>query len=172
MVEKELVIDGLELNYTGLFKLSTLLRTIDELLAEKGYSKNEKHREERVRPSGKSFVMELRPTRTMSAYESVMVKMRITISDINEVEVIIDNKKRNVEQGTIHIIFDGWTSTDYEWRWEQKAWVWLLRGFFEKFFFKVKTRKFHSLLVEDTHHFYNNIKAHLNLHRFIFKEKK
>ena len=172
MTEKVLVLDGLELNYSGIFNFTTLLRTIDELIAERGYKKNEKMREEYIKPTGKFYSIELRPAKAMTEYEALMIKIRITISDLKEVDVIIDNVKRKVQQGNISMLFDAWTSTDYEFRWEQKPWFWLLRGFFEKIFYRVTTHKHHGLLIEDTHHVFNNVKAHLNLHRFILKNKK
>lgn len=172
MAEKTLVLDGLELNYQGLFDLNKLLRTIDELLAERGYKKTEKIREELVKPTGKFFSIELRPGKAMTEYYSLMIKMRITISNLQDAEVIIDNVKRTMHRGDINILFDAWTTTDYEFRWEQKAWAWLLRGFFEKIFFRVHKDKYFNVLVDDTHHIYNNVKAHLNLHRFIAEKKK
>ena len=172
MVEKQLFIDALELNYKGLFSVKDLFKTIDKLTAERGYKKSEKIRQELVKKEGKFLTIELRPTKVMTEYYSLMVKMRITIDNLKEVDVIIDNKKKKMQSGDINIIFDAWTTTDYEKRWGQKAWTWLLRGFFEKIFFRVHTNKHHGVLVDDTHFIYNNVKSHLNLHRFILKEKK
>jgi hypothetical protein len=172
MVEKTLVLDGLELNYQGIFDLNKLLRTIDELLSERGYKKSEKIREEIIKPTGKYFNIELRPGKAMTEFYSLMIKIRIEISDLQEVEVIVDNVKRTMNKGNVNMLFDAWTTTDYEHRWEQTPWYWILRGFFEKFFFKVHTDKYFNVLVDDTHHIYNNVKAHLNLHRFLTREKK
>ena len=47
MVEKTLVIDGLELNYKGLFDVNGLLKKIDKNIGARGYSKGEKRREEK-----------------------------------------------------------------------------------------------------------------------------
>ena len=170
MVEKQLYIDALELNYKGLFNVRDLLDTIDKLVKERGYKKSEKIRQELVKKGSKYLTIELRPTKAMTEYYSLMIKMRITIDNLKEVDVIIDNRKRKMQSGDINIIFDAWTTTDYEFRWEQKAWAWLLRGFFEKIFFRVHTDKYVSILIDDTHYIYNNVKAHLNLHRFITKK--
>ena len=172
MVEKVLVLDGLELNYEGIFDLNRLLRTINDLLAQKGYKQSEKVREEIIKPTGKFFSIELRPGKAMSDYEALMIKIRMEINNLQDIDVIIDNVKTKANKGNIRMIFDAWTTTDYEFRWEQQPWYWLLRGFFEKFFFKVSSNRHHDVLVDDAHFVYNNIKAHLNLHRFILKEKK
>ena len=67
MSEKKLVIDGLELHYEGLFDLNNMLNAIDKYAAERGYSKGEKRRQEKVTPSGKEFNIELRPTKVKTA---------------------------------------------------------------------------------------------------------
>ena len=169
MSEKEMVIDGLELDYKGLFSFNALFKAIDQLLDERGYKKKEKIREELVKSTGKYFSIELRPIKTMTEFYTLMVKMRINISNLTDVDVLVDKVKRKMQSGDINIIFDAWTTTDYEKRWEQKPWFWLLRGFFEKIFFRVHTGKYFNVLTDDTHYIYNNVRAHLNLHRYSAK---
>ena len=166
MAEKQLVIDGLELDYNGLFRVESLLKTIDELVAERGYEKYEKRREEVVKPTGKDWSMELRPLKKKSEWEILMVKMRISVTGMTDVEVLKDGKKEKLQKGNIHIIFDAWKITDWQARWEQKPWLYLLRTLFEKAFIKVHTDKYAAEAIDDTHHIFNNVKAHLNLHRF------
>ena len=60
MTEKNLIVDGLELHYKGLFDLQRLLKEIDRYSSERGYTKGEKRREEKITTSGKEFSMELR----------------------------------------------------------------------------------------------------------------
>jgi hypothetical protein len=166
MAEKQVVVDGLELNYNGLFDAEKLLKTIDELTAQRGYEKFEKKREELVKSSGKDWSIELRPIKKKSDWEILMVKMRIQANGITDVEVLKDGKKERLQKGQIYIIFDAWKVTDWEGRWEQKPWLYVLRTFFEKAFFKVHSDKYAGELIDDTHFIFNNVKAHLNLHRF------
>ena len=166
MVEKNLVIDGLELKYKGLFNLRNLLDKIDELMAEKGYSKSEKRRTESVRPTAKEFSIELRPVKKKEEYFDLMIKTIIKITNLEEVEVIVDEVKKKMHKGEIDITFFAFALTDLKARWEQTPWYYFLRAMFERIFFKVHYDRHIKELMDDTHFIYNNIKAHLNLQRF------
>jgi hypothetical protein len=163
MSEKKLYLDGLELNYEGLFDLKALLKTIDSLAKQRGYAKGEKRREELVRAAGKEFKMELRPSKKKTDYFALMVKLRIHITNMTDVEVVKDDVKTIMNKGNINIIFDAWTTTDYEMRWEQKPLFYFLRNIFERTIYKFHTDRFAGELIDDTHFIMNNIKAFLNL---------
>lgn len=167
MSEKKLVIDCLEMHYEGLFDVNELLKAFDGLLAQRGYEKREKRRSEIVTTTGKEFSMELRPTKRKTDFFELMINIRINITNMTDAEIMQDKRKRRLNQGVISIVFDAWTTTDYEFRWEEKPWFYFLRSFFEKGIYKVHTSKYVGELMDDTHFIYNNIKSHLNLHRFV-----
>jgi len=166
MGEKKLVIDGLELHYEGLFDLDKLLEIIDKYVKERGYSTAEKRRHETVKTKSKQFSMELRPTKIKTEYYSLMIKIRINISNLKEVEVMKDDVKTKLHKGDITMLFDAWTTTDYKNRWENKPLYYFLLILVDKFIYKFHSGKFYGEVLEDTHYIYNNIKAHLNLHRY------
>jgi len=166
MAEKNLVIDGLELHYEGLFDLDTLLKVIDQYTAERGYTKSEKRRQEIVTPSGKEFSIELRPTKIKAEYYAIMIKIRINITNLKEVEVLRNNVKTKLNEGHISIIFDAWTKTDFKQRWEQKPLFYFLRTLVDKYIYRFYSEKYYDELIEDTHFVHTNVKAHLQLHRY------
>lgn len=166
MTEKRLVVDGLEIDYKGLFDLNGLLKEIDKVSAERGYAKNEKRRIEKVLPEGKEFSMELRPTKKKAEYFALMLKIRMNITNMKDVEVLRDNVPTRLNEGEIHIIFDAWTTTSYEWRWEQKPLFYFLRNMFDRFVYKFHTDRYLDELSDDCHFVHNNVKAYLNLHQF------
>ena len=166
MVEKNLVVHGLELKYKGVFDLNKLLSKIDSLIAEKGYKRVEKKRREYVMEKGKEFSIELRPVKKKTDYHDLMIKIRINIVNLQDVEIVVDDIKKKMHQGEVDIIFDGFTYTDYKGRWEQTPWYWFVRSMLERIFFQVHTGKYVGELIEDVHYFYNEVRAHLHLHRF------
>ncbi|MBD3354919.1 hypothetical protein GF361_02960 [Candidatus Woesearchaeota archaeon] len=166
MSEKKIVIDGLELHYEGLFDLDELLSAIDKYSKERGYSKSEKRRHETIKPESKQFSMELRPAKVKTEYYSLMLKIRINITNLKEVEVKKDKVKTKLNKGDITMLFDAWAVTDYRNRWENKPLYYFLMTVVDKFIYKFHSDKFHGELIEDTQYIYQNIKAHLNLHRF------
>ena len=169
MPEKNLIVDGKEINYEGVFDLNKLLRTFDQLFAEKGYARKEKKREEKVTSDGKEFFIELRPVKPMAAYYVHNIVIKIYATDVKDVFVNIHGRKLKIHEGKVRIVFNSWELTDYWLRWEQTAWYSLLKGFFEKFFFNLGSTKHMMLLKTETDYIYNNIKAHLNLYKFIVK---
>ena len=166
MLEKKIVIDGLELHYEGLFDLNELLKAIDKYAKERGYAKAEKRRQEIVTPSGKEFSMELRPTKVKTEYYALMIKIRMNITNLKEVEVLKNKVKTKLNKGNVNMVFDAWALTDYRKRWEQKPLYYFLRALVDKFIWHFHFDKFHGELIEDTHFLHTNIKAHLNLHRY------
>lgn len=166
MSEKKLYLDGLELTYEGLFDIKELLKAIDNIIKQKGYVKGEKRREEVIKSTGREFSIELRPVKKKTDYFVLMVKMRVYITNMTDVEVMKDEVRTIMNKGNISIIFDAWTTTDYEFRWEQKPLFYFFRNMFERIIYKFHTDRFADELIDDTHFFYNNIKAFLNLGKF------
>lgn len=166
MPEKKIVIDGLELHYEGLFDLNDLLATIDKYSEEKGYVKREKRRQEIVTPSGKEFSIELRPTKIKTEYYVLMIKLRINITNMKEVEVLKNNVKTRMNEGKINMIFDAWVLTDYRKRWEQKPGFYFLRALVDRYIYKVYSEKYYGEVIDDTHFLHTNIKSYLMLHRY------
>jgi len=170
MTEKRLVVDGLEFTYTGLFDLDALLKEIDKVSAEKGYTKNEKRRVEVAKPEGKEFSIELRPAKKKSDYFILMLKIRMTITEMKDVEVVRNKRTYRLQQGKIHVLLDAWTTTWYEFRWEQKPVFYFLRNLFDRFVYQFHTDAHLGEASDDCHYVYNQIKAHLNLHKFAEKK--
>lgn len=166
MSEKRLIIDELELEYRGLFDINGLLNTIDDNTAMRGYSKSEKRRFEVIKNDAKEFSIELRPTKRKTEYYALMIKIRLAVCNIKDIMVKKDKVEQKMHQGDIKIIFDAWTTTDFEGRWEQKPGFYFLRTLFEKGIYKFHTDKYLDELIDDTHYIYNNVKAYLNLNRF------
>lgn len=165
MTEKNLVIDGLELDYEGVFDMGQLLAKIDEAASKKGYSSSEKRREEHVTPSGKEFHIELRPTKRMSEDDWLTIKMRIFITNLKDVAVVREKRKVKLQSGKIHIIFDSFVFGSHEWKWEA-PWFTFAKKLYEKIAYKIWTDKYEDLVSGDTHFVYDEIKGFLNLYRY------
>ena len=168
MAEKNLIVDGLEINYSGLFDLQGLLKTIDDMTASRGYRKAEKRRAEEVTETGKEFSIELRPSKVKQAEVALSMKIRISVKNLQTVDVTIDNLPAKLDTGDVNVIIDGWEVTDWESRWEQTAWYMFFRNLYDRFIKKF-VGKYEGEVIDDTHFVYNNIKAHLELHKYKVK---
>ena len=166
MPEREVVVDKLRLTYEGLFSVGELYKMIDEWFRWKGYDKRENKNIEVVKPEGKFIEIELEPWKKVTDYAKNVIKIRIQMNDIKEVEVEKDNTKLKLNQGNVHFVFDGYLETDYEARWEGKPIFYFIRTVFDKYFYKPFTAGFERGVKEDVMHLHGQIKAFLNLYRF------
>ncbi len=137
--EKNLIINGRELNYSGVFRAEELFAAINRALEERRYITREKKTEESVRETGRRTFMELRPYKEKSNYVTLMLKLRMYLENISETtkesKSMNQVMKRSFHQGEVKIIFDAWVLTDYESRWGMKPWAYFLKGLFNKFIY-------------------------------------
>lgn len=166
MAERELIVDHLRVEYEGLFDATELYRLIDLFFRDKGYDKRDLKNIEKVRPEGKYVEIELMPWKKTTDYFKNEIKIRIIMQNLKEVEVEKDGRKIRLNQGKLNIVFDGYFTTDYEHRWEQKPSYFFIRTLFDKFFFSSYTDKYKGVLVHDTNTLITDIKTFLNLYRY------
>ncbi|MEK6951232.1 MAG: hypothetical protein AABX13_05925 [Nanoarchaeota archaeon] len=135
--EKNLVINGRELKYSGIFRSDELFAAINQALRERGYERREKKTEETVTVEGKRTLIELRPYKEKTSYVALMLKIRIILEKVTETVQPRPGQqyKEKFQQGDILLIFDAWSMTDYEARWGLKPWAYFLKGLINKFLY-------------------------------------
>ena len=159
MYEKDLVINGRELKYKGIFRADELFVTINQALEQKNYVKQEKKTEELVTEEGRRTYVELRPLKSKSSVVTLMLKIKITLNNVTETRETIDSEKRKFQQGDVNIVFDSWYLADYDKRCGMKPFVFFMRGLINKVFYQFPLEKgFRSELVSDTAYVYAQIK--------------
>jgi len=166
MAERQIIIDHMRLAYEGLFDVTQLYTMVQEWFREKGYDKKERKNIETITPSGKFIELELEPWKKITDYAKFVIKIRMIMTDIKEVEVEREGVKTKLNQGKIQMVFDAFLETDYEHRWEQKPTFFFIRTLFDKFVFKPYVERFKARLIAETNQLYNNIKGFLNLYRY------
>ena len=166
MPEREVVVDKLRLTYEGIFSVSELYKLIDEWFRWKGYDKRENKNIEIVKPEGKFIEIELEPWKKVTDYAKNVIKIRIQMFDIRDVEVEKDNTKLKLNQGKVHFVFDGYLETDYEAKWDGKPIFYFIRTVFDKYLYKPFTTGFERGVKQDVMHLQGQVKAFLNLYRF------
>jgi hypothetical protein len=165
MPEREVIIDKLRMTYEGLFSVAELYTMIDEWFREKGYDKKESKNIEVVRPEGKQIELVLEPWKKVTDYAKNIIKIRILMTDIKDVEVEKDHTKVKLNQGKIQLVFDAFMETDYESRWEGKPIFYFIRTVFDKYFYKPFLAGFETGVKADTMDLHKRIAAFLNLYR-------
>ncbi len=138
MGENTLVINHRELNYKGIFRSEDIFQLVNKVLADKGYSKNEKRSEEINTDEGRRFLVELRPSKVKATYLKLEMRMRISLDNVTSVVEERVGGKQRFELGSVHIIFDGWVKTDYQNRWTQNPYTFFFKAWINKYVYRWK----------------------------------
>ena len=165
MAEKDVVITGLSVSYTGLFNYADLFRLIDAFLIDKGYDRKEAKHVETVKPEGKYIEIGLGPGKALSDYAKSNLSIGIKANGIKEVTATIDGVKQKLNSGTVTVTFEGVLETDYEGRWENKPFYLFLKILWDKYVIKTFTGGFEKIIKADIEQLRDQVKGYLNLER-------
>ncbi len=166
MSEKKYIVKGLQINYKGLFNVKEFYKFLDKFLQDYGYDKNEAFNEEKAHKGGKDILLKLEPFRTVSDYAKNFIQLKISMTGIKEVEIVKDDKKVKMNDGTIKIQIASYLKSDKEGRWEQKPLFIFFRTLVDKFVYKVYISHLEKELEKDTKQLYHSIKSFFNLYRY------
>ncbi len=164
--ERELVINGREIKYKGIFRYDELFSLINEVLVDKGYVKQEKKTEELVTEEGRKTFVELRPYKIKSNYVTLMIKIKVIMDKVTETVKEHEGGKKKFQQGDLNIIFDSWVLSDYRSRWGMKPFVFFWKGVIKKLLYKWPLEEgFRNELVADTVYINTEIKQLLKTYQ-------
>ncbi len=166
MTETKIIIDGLSINYEGLFSAKECYRLVDTFFEEKNYDKKEVLNTEKVEPSGKYVELEIEPYKKVSDYAKIVVRVRTKMFNVKEVEVEKDGHKLRLNQGKVAILIDGILQTDYENRWTNRPMWIFLRTIYDKFIYKTYIDQFDNMVLRDVNQLHTQLKAFFNLYRY------
>ncbi|MBI5389805.1 hypothetical protein HZB01_05505 [Candidatus Woesearchaeota archaeon] len=164
--ERRFVVDGLSLSYKGLFEVEALLNLVYAWLRNKGYSIAENEVEEKVSENHKDFTLIIEPRKKITEKVSYVMHIEVLMKGVEEVPISMQGHKYRLEQGRVDFMFHGFITTEYEYEWIQKAYVFFLRALFSKFIYGIKNLKYDGGLVEEVNALSIEIKSFLNLYRY------
>jgi len=165
MAEKKIVIPSQVISYSGIFSVSDIYSHIDSFTRQNGYDKLELLNSEQVFSSGKDIVLLIEPYKKITDYAKCVLWVKMIFTDVKEVEIERDGKKKKMNKGNVTIIMQGFLITDYEGKWEQQPWFIFIRTIFDKFVFKIYTNKFEEILRHDYQTLNTHLKGYLNLQK-------
>jgi hypothetical protein len=171
MSQKNLLVNGLKVEYNGLFQFTNFMRTLNKNIEKRGYKRHEKRFEEVVGEKGKDLFIELRPIKMKTAWASLTIKIRITMKNVREVLLDVDGIETPFQQGDVHILFDAWVTYLLNRRWGMNPVFWFVKSVINKYVYKFPMDAgFSGEVVGDTHFLHQHMKSHLNLYKYKAKE--
>lgn len=168
MPDKRLIIDQLKLSYEGLFNASELYRLIDSWFYEKGWDKVEKMNQEMLTPEGKQIRILMEPYKNITDYFKLVIRIKITLTDVKDVEVEKDGELLRLNQGLVRFIFDGYVITDRKALWESTPFLWFMRTIFDRYVFKQQSGRAERWLRSDLDDLHTKIKTFLNTTQYTY----
>ncbi|MAG47424.1 hypothetical protein CL617_02365 [archaeon] len=161
MAEFDYVVFPLRVFHDDILDTGEVFRLIQDWLTSRDYSlyEQEYHVDARTENNVKIF---WRAEKKVDDYAQFVIEVRITGSNIHETTV----KNKKFLRGAFNITFESYIESDYEQRWEQKPFLKVWRGLYDKLFIKDKLDRYNDELKNDTYNIYDEIKAFLSLKKF------
>ena len=165
MAERTLVVDHLKFSYEGLFNAGELYAIINSFFFEKNYDWHEKLNQEMITSTGKQVYIILDPWKNISDYYMLSTNIKITMTDLKDVEVEHEGQTLKLNQGLLKITYDGYVVSDRKGRWSKKPIYWFLSIIMEKYFYRNHLEKFETWMKSDIEDLMYKIKAYLNVYK-------
>ncbi len=166
MPERIIVVEGLTITYEGLFNIRDLYDVMEHWFKERGYDKYEKKNFEQVLKDGRDIYIETWPTKALTDYARITMKIMIHVKKMKDVIVKKDNMDIKMNQGKVNVEFKGYLLTDWENRWDGKPLFYFLRTAFDRWVYPVNTSKWQAAVAEEVNLLYQTMKGYLNLNRY------
>jgi hypothetical protein len=171
--QRTYLVERQRMHYEGMFVIRDLYKTIDEYYEEKDYNKREILNAEIVKDNGERFIeIIFEPWRKISDYAKSVIKTRMLLENVKEVEIEKDGLKRVVNQGKIQFVFDVYAETDYpEWEndgmgmWGKSSPHTFIRILFDRYFFKNYTKYIYAECMNDHKLLLFHIRTYLNMNK-------
>ncbi|MFC1768400.1 hypothetical protein ACFLZX_01425 [Nanoarchaeota archaeon] len=165
MSEVRLLVDHIKFEYNGVFDIDSLFKHIQAWLLERGYEKKVDKNYQFDGETGKFIEWQISPWKKISDYNRNIMKLRMLIYDLNEIEVEKDNKKQKMGQAKIICYLDAFLEHDYEHRWDGHPMLLLFRTMYDRFIYKIYTERFEEQITYDAHHFFDVIQSFFNVYK-------
>lgn len=167
MAETFIVIDELQIVYSGYFSYNNLMNAIRTHLVGKGYTPIEMKNVVQITQTGRHIELEIAPARKLNSNVRALMSIVIYITKMKDKEVDVGDYKEKVNHGNIQISFASMIETDYQGTWRTKSkFLSFLRTFTDKYIYRAYYKRFTDIIYQDTMDLHNEIKAFLNLNKY------
>jgi hypothetical protein len=165
--ERKVIYHDKTLSYEGIFDPKGLFRTIVKWYWDNSYFYFEKDSAEFVYEDGKQIEYEMIPYKKITDFHRLEIQLKANFRQLKEVDVELKGVKYRLFKGRADFTFDAILITDFENKWESRPFFFLFRVLIDKLIMKSSTSAYEALVVKDAQMLEEEIKAYLNMFRFI-----
>ncbi|MBI4153190.1 hypothetical protein HY497_01585 [Candidatus Woesearchaeota archaeon] len=167
MSQKNLIVNGLEFSYKGVFRFDEFYDVLGRSFEERGYKRHEKRFEEFNTEQGKDLFIELRPTKVKAVYLAQMIKVRIEMKHVRDITLDVDGVLSPFQEGEIYLLFDAWANMRYNQKWNMHPWFYFVKAVIHKYVYQFPLEgNIGGEVASDAHYALQKIKAYLNLYKY------
>lgn len=166
MVERQTLVNKQQINYEGVFVVKELYDFFDSFMSKFGYNRYNIRNSETIKKSGRDMQMVFELQKPVSEYYMNVIRVNMHLTNVKDIEIEKEGYKINANQGNVNFKLDCISQQDFEHKWENKPGFFFIRVLFDRYLFKPFTTNYQGLVMKDYRHFFNEIKAKLNLYRY------
>lgn len=148
----------------GIFDMDSIYSFLYSWYGDKGYLANEnlyKHKPGFVR--GNEIEIETKGFKKTTPYVRYWIEIKFHLWDAEDIEVLVEGKKKKLTKARMRIQFKMWMDLDWENRWEKSKAQEALREFYHKYIIKRKIEDdWIPKLAKETYEIHDKIKLMLD----------
>ena len=163
MAEFHTVNAGKTLHYQGYTDFERFWKLVRELVTKRGYDYLEQEHNEIVKQDGKNIFIHVDADRYISDYAKLRLVLKCTVRRLTDVEIETEHGTKRMNDCELTLVVESYVVTDYEGRYQGKAWLFFLRTIAEKFLYERELRKFTHLAERDLEDVMREAKKYLNV---------
>jgi len=162
MVDKDLLAKE-KVEHTGLFDFKGLYSYAHSWFKDENYGVNEDKYSEKVKGETKNLTVEWKAVKRLSDYFKIEHAIKFEISDMSEVEVEIDGKRKKMNKGALSIEIKATLIKDPDSKWESPPLYRFWRDVYNKFIIPARVDAMEFKTMSDARKFKDDIKIFLDL---------
>ncbi len=167
MSEIDYVVTDLKVSQKAIFDMQQLLNLLKSWSTSHKYKFSEKfYQDIEKEQEAKDIKIEVQCERTATDYLLYMIKFKLSVKDIKNVQITNHNRKLKLNAGTVELSFESFIKKDYMDKLENKPVLKFFRAIYDKFMIGDKLKDHEKELKDETYEFYNEVKSFLNLYKF------
>ena len=165
MSEVKILSHGEGFEYKGLIDKDKLYKVIKDWLDKKGYDPWETEVKEIINKDSKDIFLKIEPTKHISDYAQIVLKIEIQLNNLKEKVVKRNNIRHKLQEGTANFTFSTRLKTDKEDRWHPGGLVFFLKILIEKYVVRSYMDKLIERSLADKDALIREIKSYLNMYQ-------
>jgi hypothetical protein len=151
------------LEHSGVFDFKGLYSFAHTWLKDERYEVYEERYSEKVVGNAREIAIEWKCTKKLSDYFGLEIGVRFIIGDMVDVEIEIDGKRKKSNKGRIRVEIKGTLIKDRENKWEETAFMRLLRESYNKYIIPSRIDSMEDMVKGNVRGFKEELKNYLEL---------